>query len=75
MTLGNAAAARVRSIVWCKACQHQVEPDPGRSPKRSPQLGIQLLRRAAISESPSSTKEKAPRGERGAFRSRASVVV
>jgi hypothetical protein len=28
MTLGNAAAARVRLIVWCKRCQHQVEPDP-----------------------------------------------
>ena len=28
MTLGNAAAARVRSIVWCKECRHQVEPDP-----------------------------------------------
>jgi len=27
MTLGNAAAARVRLIVWCKACQHRVEPD------------------------------------------------
>jgi Protein of unknown function (DUF2924) len=27
MTLGNAAAARVRLIVWCKACQHQVEPN------------------------------------------------
>jgi hypothetical protein len=27
MTLGNAAAARVRLIVWYKAC-HQVEPDP-----------------------------------------------
>ena len=26
MTLGNAAAAPVRLIVWCKACQHQVEP-------------------------------------------------
>jgi hypothetical protein len=26
MTLGNAAAvAQVRLIVWCKACQHQVE--------------------------------------------------
>jgi hypothetical protein len=22
------AAAQVRLIVWCKACQHQVEPDP-----------------------------------------------
>jgi hypothetical protein len=28
MTLGNAAAARVRLIVWCTACRHQVEPDP-----------------------------------------------
>ena len=28
MTLGNAAAARGRLIVWCKACGHQVEPDP-----------------------------------------------
>jgi hypothetical protein len=27
-TLGSSAAARVRLIVWCKACQHQVEPDP-----------------------------------------------
>ena len=27
MTLGNAAAARVRLIVWCKDCRHQVEPD------------------------------------------------
>jgi hypothetical protein len=28
MTLGAAAAAQVRLIVWCKSCQHQVEPDP-----------------------------------------------
>jgi hypothetical protein len=28
MTLVNAAAARVWLIVWCKACRHQVEPDP-----------------------------------------------
>jgi hypothetical protein len=28
MTLGNAAAARFGLNVWCKACQHQVEPDP-----------------------------------------------
>jgi hypothetical protein len=28
MTLGGAAAAGIRIIVWCKACQHQVEPDP-----------------------------------------------
>ena len=28
MTLGNAASAHVRLIVWCKGCQHRVEPDP-----------------------------------------------
>jgi hypothetical protein len=28
MTLGGAAAASVRLIVWCTTCQHQVEPDP-----------------------------------------------
>src|SRR5216684_2952060 len=28
MTLGAAAAAGVRLTVWCKACQHQVEPGP-----------------------------------------------
>jgi len=27
MTLGGALAARVRLIVWCKACRHQAEPD------------------------------------------------
>ena len=27
MTLGQALAAQVRLIVWCKACQHQAEPD------------------------------------------------
>jgi hypothetical protein len=34
MTLGNAAAARVRLIVWCKACGHQVEPDPAEMAER-----------------------------------------
>ena len=28
MTLGNAADAKVRLTVWCKACGRQVEPDP-----------------------------------------------
>jgi len=28
MTRGNAANAKVGLIVWCKACGHQVEPDP-----------------------------------------------
>jgi hypothetical protein len=34
MTLGNAAAARVRLIVWCKACGHQVEPYPAEQAER-----------------------------------------
>ena len=27
-TLGNAATAKVRVIVWCRDCQHRIEPDP-----------------------------------------------
>jgi hypothetical protein len=34
MTLGNAARAGVRLIVWCKTCQHQVEPDPVEQARR-----------------------------------------
>ena len=34
MTLGNAATARVRFIVWCKDCRHQVEPDPAEMAER-----------------------------------------
>jgi len=34
MTLGNAAAAKVRLIVWCKTCSHQVEPDAGEHARR-----------------------------------------
>jgi hypothetical protein len=30
----RAASARVRLIVWCKACQHQVEPDPAEMAER-----------------------------------------
>jgi hypothetical protein len=33
MTLGN-AAARVRLIVWCLDCRHQVEPDPAEMAER-----------------------------------------
>jgi hypothetical protein len=44
MTLGNAAAARVGLIVWCKDCRHQVEPEPprwllGTAPKRPCSIG------------------------------------
>jgi len=28
MTLGSAAAAHVRFMVWCKACGYRAEPDP-----------------------------------------------
>jgi hypothetical protein len=38
MTLGNAAHAHVRLIVWCRNCRHQIEPDPRR-------LGAALRRR------------------------------
>jgi hypothetical protein len=34
MTLGNAAAAMVRLIVWCRGCGRQVEPDPGEMAER-----------------------------------------
>jgi len=34
MTLGNAAVARVRLIVWCLDCRHQVEPDPAEMGQR-----------------------------------------
>ena len=34
MTLGNAAAATVRLIVWCRDCGRQVEPDPGEMAER-----------------------------------------
>ena len=34
MTLGNAAAARVRLIVWCKACGHRAEPHPAEIAQR-----------------------------------------
>ncbi len=27
MTLGQALAAKVRLIVWCKACGHRADPD------------------------------------------------
>jgi hypothetical protein len=34
MTLGNAAAAHVRLIVWCEDCGHQVELIPGELSQR-----------------------------------------
>jgi hypothetical protein len=34
VTLGNAAAARIRLIVWRKECRYQVEPDPAEMVER-----------------------------------------
>ena len=34
MTLGNAAAAHVRLIVWCKTCGHRIEPEAAEMAKR-----------------------------------------
>jgi hypothetical protein len=34
MTLGAAAAAGVRLIVWCQGSQHQVEPHPTEQAQR-----------------------------------------
>lgn len=34
MTLGNAASAQVRLIVWCRDCSHQIEPDPSEQAQR-----------------------------------------
>jgi hypothetical protein len=33
-TLGGTAAAGVRLIVWCRGCQHQVEPHPADQAQR-----------------------------------------
>jgi hypothetical protein len=30
MTMGNAATARVRLIVWCKTCSSRSSPDPAK---------------------------------------------
>jgi hypothetical protein len=34
MTRGNAAAARVRLIVWCLDCRQRIEPDPAEMAQR-----------------------------------------
>jgi hypothetical protein len=34
MTLGNAAAAGVRLVVWCQACGRQTEPDRAETAER-----------------------------------------
>ncbi len=34
MTLGDAAKAGVRLIVWCKSCHYQAEPNPAEMAER-----------------------------------------
>ena len=34
MTLGNAAKAKLRLIVWCRGSGHQAKPDPARLARR-----------------------------------------
>jgi len=33
-TLGSTAAASARIVVWCRACNYQVEPDPTEQAQR-----------------------------------------
>jgi hypothetical protein len=47
MTLGNAAANHIRIIVWRKACQHQVEPDPAEMASRHGARPCSTVARAA----------------------------
>ena len=44
-TLGSTAAAQVRLIIWCRECQHQVEPDPAEMAER---YGTELPVRAWV---------------------------
>ena len=54
MTLGNAAAAKVRLVVWCKAWCYRSEPDPAEQarwygsetpvPKWAPAAGLLAMR-------------------------------
>jgi len=48
MTLGNAAAARVRLIVWCKTRGRHVEPDPAESSIRRGYAGSRVARAACL---------------------------
>jgi hypothetical protein len=53
MMLGAATAAKVRLIVWCKSCGHQVEPDPAEMAARYG-AGASVLDWRASSRAPSS---------------------
>jgi hypothetical protein len=70
MTLGNAAAAYVRLIVWCKACGHRVEPTPPRWPgnmAREPAFSIGAIGSCARAAGAS--------GRYGGHRDRAAITL
>jgi Zn finger protein HypA/HybF involved in hydrogenase expression len=49
MTLGNAAAAQVRLIVWCRECRYQVEPDPAEMARRyGPETSVSEWRKRLV---------------------------
>jgi hypothetical protein len=49
MTLGNAAKAGVRLIVWCRDCGRQVEPDPAEMAGRySAEMSVPDWRRRLV---------------------------
>jgi hypothetical protein len=49
MPVGNAAAARVRFIVWCLECRYQVEPDPAEMADDTPRgTGSRLAEAARL---------------------------
>jgi hypothetical protein len=51
-TLGSSATAGVRFIVWCKACSHQVEPNPTEQSERSAaQRGKCMLKKSTTWQS------------------------
>ena len=57
MTLGSAAKAGLRLIVWCRGCQHQVEPEPA----QLAELHLQLVE---PKEPAREAKEPSPRTPR-----------
>jgi hypothetical protein len=78
MTLGGAAAAKVRLIVWCKDCRHQVEPDfaemAARYGAETPVLSWRerLVTTIVRPQRPNSPGEKEPL-QRGPIRSQAKL--
>jgi hypothetical protein len=69
MPLGNAAKAERRLIVWCRACGHQVEPDPGQLAERHGADTVVLHWRERLVSSPL----RQPAGRYGGERNHAAL--